>query len=183
MRPSETAEQVCRCGFTDFEWFGTLLAGPIETNVCELCSQMPPKGKSQARSQHSKQLMAQKTAAGRHPSHFREGVTKQPTPLPNVRDLQQQLSEKQQQHASELFQLEQQNAELQACADELEAEGQQLWELYMNTEATVRALCNQPWETMEVSLKELSAFRYFTGCSCKSNLTSSCCHSFYIGST
>ena len=139
--------------------------------------------KSQARSRHSKQLMAQKTAAGRHPSHFREGVTKQPTPLPNVRDLQQQLSEKQQQHASELFQLEQQNAELQACADELEAEGQQLWELYMNTEATVRALCNQPWETMEVSLKELSAFRYFTGCSCKSNLTSSCCHSFYIGST
>ena len=76
--------------------FGTLLAGPIETNVCDLCkycmdldSQMPPKGKSQARSQHSKQLMAQKTAAGRHPSHFREGVTKQPVPLPNVRDLQQ----------------------------------------------------------------------------------------------
>jgi len=63
--------------------------------------------KSQARSRHSKQLMAQKTAAGRHPSHFREGVTKQPTPLPNVRDLQQQLSEEQQQHASELLQLEQ----------------------------------------------------------------------------
>ena len=56
--------------------FGTLLAGPIETNVCELCeycmdldSQMPPKGKSQARSQ----LMAQKIAAGRHPSRFTQG--------------------------------------------------------------------------------------------------------------
>jgi len=27
-------------------------------------------------------------------------------------------------------------------------------------EATVRALCNQPWETMEVSLEQLSAHRY-----------------------
>ena len=91
--------------------FGTLLAGPIETNVCDLCkycmdldSQMPPKGKSQARSQHSKQLMAQKTAAGRHPSHFREGVTKQPTPLPNVRDQQQQQQQPQQQEPPQQLQ-------------------------------------------------------------------------------
>jgi hypothetical protein len=83
------------------------------------------KGSHQRLKQLCKDTAATQAADNRQPWKFSADCKQQPAPKPDAGALQQQLSEERQQHASELLQLEQQNAELQARADELEAEGQQ----------------------------------------------------------